>query len=154
MSRIDFILNSVSGKSGVGISDWEAANNEEELKKNRITAVVSVLQIDLKQKELYKKMGIKSLVFPAQDHDGFDLSRFFEAANEFIASEVKTGNVLVHCAAGISRSTSIVISYLIKHHNMKFTEALKLCQSKRPCCCPNSGFKRQLLDFERWTIIN
>lgn len=58
----------------------------------------------------YKCMSIK-----AGDMPGYNLSQHFPAALEFIeeAKENKTG-VLVHCVAGVSRSATIVIAYLIQ----------------------------------------
>jgi protein-tyrosine phosphatase len=57
---------------------------------------------------------------PAVDHESFDISYYFEDANNFIDEERKRTNVLVHCMAGISRSVSLVIAYLIKHHDKTF----------------------------------
>lgn len=52
--------------------------------------------------------------------------------------------VLVHCNAGVSRSSSVVIGYLIKRMGYSFDDAFKLVKSKRECIQPNAGFIRQL----------
>ena len=63
----------------------------------------------------------------------------------FIDEAVKNnGKVLVHCMAGISRSSSIVIGYLMKSNNMSFEEALEHVKTQRPATNPNSGFRDQL----------
>ena len=63
----------------------------------------------------------------------------------FIDEAVKNnGKVLVHCMAGISRSSSIVIGYLMKSNNMSFEEALEHVKKQRPATNPNSGFRDQL----------
>ena len=59
------------------------------------------------------------------------------------------GNVLVHCYAGISRSTSIVIAYLMKNKKMSFNKALELIKEKRGKIQPNSGFVLQLKAYEK-----
>ena len=56
-------------------------------------------------------------------------------------------NVLIHCAAGASRSASFVISYVMKNKKLNFKEASKFVQSIRKCVDPNDGFKKQL---QKW----
>jgi protein-tyrosine phosphatase len=52
--------------------------------------------------------------------------------------------VLVHCAAGVSRSASFVIAYIMKSRKIGFDEAYTFVKSKRPIITPNSGFVKQL----------
>lgn len=49
-------------------------------------------------------------------------------------------NVIVHCAAGVSRSATVVIAYLIRKHQWVFDEAFSFVKSKRSLISPNSGF--------------
>jgi protein-tyrosine phosphatase len=55
--------------------------------------------------------------------------------------------------AGISRSSTIIISYMIKKHKFTFEKALERCKSKREKINPNAGFRSQLKKFEE-TIFN
>lgn len=73
---------------------------------------------------------------------------------KYIDCAIQNGNkVLVHCAAGISRSSSIVIAYLMyKNKNATFEEVYDHVVSKRSCCRPNSAFKKQLQEFHFETI--
>jgi len=57
-------------------------------------------------------------------------------------------NVLVHCFAGVSRSASTVIAYLMKMNQMDYKSAYNFCKDKRMVTCPNPGFVRQLKEFE------
>ena len=50
------------------------------------------------------------------DSDQADLSPYFDQCADFIHEALVEGHgVLVHCQQGVSRSASIVLSYLIKH---------------------------------------
>jgi protein-tyrosine phosphatase len=55
---------------------------------------------------------------------------------------LKKGAVLVHCAAGVSRSASVVIYYIMRHFRWSFAKALAHVKAKRSVICPNDGFMR------------
>ena len=63
--------------------------------------------------------------------------------------EAKGGKVLVHCAAGMSRSVTTIISYLVAEKEMRWKQALALIKSARPVVRPNPAFKKQLAQWER-----
>lgn len=63
------------------------------------------------------------------------------------------GGVLVHCYAGVSRSASCVIAYLMQERGMKFQEAFAFASKKRPVIFPNMGFQRQLREYEQLLLI-
>jgi protein tyrosine phosphatase len=56
--------------------------------------------------------------------------------------------VLVHCEAGISRSATTVIAYLMKFHNMTLGQAFQHTKERRRIINPNTGFVEQLRRFE------
>ena len=58
------------------------------------------------------------------------------------------GKVLVHCHAGISRSATVCIAYImwLKHWTMEC--AYQFLKSKRSLIAPNLNFMRQLVEFE------
>lgn len=62
---------------------------------------------------------------------------------------LRGGRTLVHCLAGVSRSAAMVLGYLVKHRNMPLADAFALVRAARPTARPNSGFFRQLIDWER-----
>lgn len=51
-------------------------------------------------------------------------------------------NVLVHCMAGISRSATIILAYLMKYRNMKYSDAYLFVNNKRNVIYPNQGFRK------------
>lgn len=64
---------------------------------------------------------------PTVDHDSCDISVHFDDAADFIKEKIAKTNVkimfieiLVHCIAGVSRSVSMVLAYLIREHNMTY----------------------------------
>ena len=57
------------------------------------------------------------------DHNKEDISSHFNTAFEFIDAKLAQGNVLVHCANGISRSPTIVMSYIMRKRGVSFDEA-------------------------------
>jgi len=73
----------------------------------------------------------------------------FESCHKFISSALSTGTgVYVHCSAGVSRSTTVVISYLMAQQHMTFENAFQFVKEKHPPTCPNAGFRKQLQDYE------
>jgi len=55
----------------------------------------------------------------------------------------------VHCHAGISRSATISISYIMKTMGWDLSKAYDFVKQKRPCISPNLHFMGQLLQFEK-----
>ena len=55
---------------------------------------------------------------------------------------------LVHCAAGVSRSVSIVLAYLVIKRNMSLADSIAMVRAARPIMNPNLGFLRQLITLE------
>jgi hypothetical protein len=79
------------------------------------------------------------------DNESEDISKYFNQCIEFI----KKAPTVVHCRMGISRSTSVVIAYLMKEKNMTLAEALNHVRRIRPHVCPNVGFMKQLETYEK-----
>ncbi|XP_029984087.1 dual specificity protein phosphatase 10-like [Sphaeramia orbicularis] len=86
---------------------------------------------------------------PATDSNKQNLRQYFEEAFEFIEEAQQAGmGLLIHCQAGVSRSATIVIAYLMKHTWMTMTDAYKFVKTRRPIISPNLNFMGQLLEFE------
>ncbi len=84
----------------------------------------------------------------AMDTFTYDMSQHFDETFKFIDSQRLQGrNVLVHCHAGVSRSATIIVAYLIKKEPTNLTKALASLRSKRPRAKPNEAFMQQLRKF-------
>ncbi|XP_028580422.1 dual specificity protein phosphatase 10 [Podarcis muralis] len=97
----------------------------------------------------YEKGLLNYKRLPATDSNKQNLRQYFEEAFEFIEEAHQCGKgLLIHCQAGVSRSATIVIAYLMKHTRMTMTDAYKFVKGKRPIISPNLNFMGQLLEFE------
>eukprot|EP00741_Cyanophora_paradoxa_P002827 tig00000632_g2744.t1 len=92
---------------------------------------------------------IQHKVVDILDMESEDILKHIPECVEFIEKGREAGGVLVHCQAGVSRSVSAVIAYLVRHHKHDVDTALDLIQSVRSFAGPNSGFMRQLRRYEQ-----
>ena len=134
---------------GLYIGSFAASGNSEELKKCGITHIIAA---GAKLKKFFPNDYIY-LQYDLLDSDTADIKQYFDEAGDFIDQALKEGGkVLVHCHAGISRSSSIILSYLIKYKKMTLEEALSLAREKREKINPNPGFIKQLKEYEEENI--
>jgi len=126
------------------LGSYSAAKNWEELQRLQIRHVicmVSMIQLPFVGRVTYHTIKI-------DDIETADIKQHFESANNFINSAKDAGGrVLVHCAAGVSRSASVVIAYLMMTRRMAYEEAKDFVSQRRPCICPNDGFEKQLIEY-------
>jgi len=55
---------------------------------------------------------------------------------------------LIHCAAGLSRSPTFAMAFLMKEKKWQFEQAYDFIKSKKPSINPNFGFLNQLKSYE------
>lgn len=68
---------------------------------------------------------------------------------DFINNAVRIKeSILIHCNAGVSRSSAIVIGYLMLVNKLSYADAFSAVREKRPCIKPNCGFEAQLRSLE------
>jgi protein-tyrosine phosphatase len=137
---------------GLYISGWKPASNKNYLKENKITHIVCC--VDTQNAKRFPN-DFQYLIIKADDNVNQDMKQFFQKSNEFIREALKKpGKILIHCGAGISRSTTILCAYLINEFQMKTKQAMELCKNARPFCQPNNGFIQQLKEYEKHDKIN
>lgn len=122
-----------------------ASTSEQMLQKAKISHIIVVhpsLAMTWPEKYAYHRVPI----------DDTPMSNLLEllpsVLNFFEEAMQQKGKVLVHCSRGISRSTSIVIAYLMLQKGLAYTAARLQVSQRRSVAYPNLGFEAQLLHME------
>jgi len=90
------------------------------------------------------------LRIPIDDSHCAKILPYFDTAFKFIEKCHKSNSiVLIHCLAGISRSPTLAIAYVMKYKNINSDEAYRFVKEKRPSISPNFNFLGQLYEFEK-----
>ncbi|RWR86024.1 Dual specificity phosphatase [Cinnamomum micranthum f. kanehirae] len=123
------------------------ARNREILKQHGITHVLNcvgfVCPEYFKSDFVYKTLWLQDS--PSEDITSilYDVFDYFEDVR------AQGGRVLVHCCQGVSRSTSLVIAYLMWREGQSFDDAFQYVKAARGIANPNMGFACQLLQCQK-----
>jgi protein-tyrosine phosphatase len=132
------------------ISSWPAAQDAVALEQCKITKVLRLFSDHDKPKYELISPGIEYKNVIVEDAEDVSLDSFCLTAalvlKEWIAQDQK---ILVHCVAGISRSATLVIYYLMVHQKYTLPNALRFIRSARGCVNPNDGFLAQLIELHK-----
>jgi protein-tyrosine phosphatase len=83
------------------------------------------------------------------DNPNEPISTHFYTVHTIISKAISNKkNVIVHCAAGMSRSPTLVLAYLMIENKWRYEEAYNYMKTKRPHINPNIGFIKQLKQLE------
>ncbi|XP_071480725.1 dual specificity protein phosphatase 6-like [Diadema antillarum] len=123
------------------------SENFELLSKLRIQYVLNVTP---NIPNCFEDSGIKYMQIPISDHWSQNLAAFFPEAIEFIdeARRSKCG-ILVHCLAGVSRSVTVTVAYLMQKLCLSLNDAYDFVKKRKSNISPNFNFMGQLKDFEQ-----
>lgn len=118
------------------------ANDEKFLQENHITTIICVaagcvVKNNNKDITVYK--------YDLNDDYECDISQYFDEITQLID---KNNIVLINCMAGISRSATFVLVYLMRFCEANLKEAFKYVRSKRNQICPNKKFVECLIQEE------
>ena len=127
------------------ISGYIPSYNKEFLEKADIKRIIRCF--DDRSDTRPRIDGIKYLVIPADDVSDYPLYKHFDKAMEFINEGISNSEVtLVHCHAGISRSATIILVYLMCL-GLNIFDAYRLLRHHRSFINPNAGFTEQLVKW-------
>jgi len=131
------------------LGDEECSLDKEVISNLGITHVVSVLPPNENSCKFAPE--VKYCQCSLQDLSTACIEDYFALSNEFIDDAKKKGEenkVLVHCAAGVSRSPTLVLSYLMYSLNWSLKKAYRHVLERRSVIQPNQGFLGQLIKYE------
>ncbi|KAG8002554.1 Dual specificity protein phosphatase 7 [Nibea albiflora] len=114
-----------------------------------------ILNVTSNLPNVFEHEGFKYKQIPISDHWSQNVSQFFPDAIAFIEeARSKQCGILVHCLAGISRSVTVTVAYLMQKLNLSLNDAYDFVKRKKSNISPNFNFMGQLLDFERELGLN
>lgn len=123
-----------------------AASNLNILEEKKITHILIVgkgIKKYFPNKFIYMSIDVI-------DTENENIKQYFNITGEFIHNAIiNKGKVFVHCHAGISRSSTICIAYIMKYNHMNLNNALNFVKEKRKKISPNKGFIHQLIEYEK-----
>lgn len=99
-----------------------------------------------------KQEGVDYLDLAMRDSPYYYIEQHFEETKKFIDNAIaNNAKILIHCHAGVSRSATIVIAYLMAT-DLRFGGSLlstyEYVKSGRSKICPNLGFMIALSNFQ------
>ena len=84
--------------------------------------------------QFYMRLGIDVTRVPITDFDKKDLLVHLDAAVAALNDALgEGGKVYVHCSAGLNRSPTVIIGYLVKHRDMSLDEAVAWISARHNC---------------------
>ncbi|XP_031425765.1 dual specificity protein phosphatase 8 [Clupea harengus] len=119
---------------------------QESLSARGISYVLSVSRCSPQPTFLPKSQYLR---IPIDDSLRDDLLPWIPQALHFIDGAMSLGcSVLVHCAAGISRSPALAVAYIMYRLGMDLDHAYRFVKERRPSISPNFNFLGQLQLFQ------
>ncbi|XP_032275487.1 dual specificity protein phosphatase 15 [Phoca vitulina] len=128
---------------GLYLGNFIDAKDPDQLGRNKITHIISIHE---SPQPLLQ--DITYLRIPVADTPEVLIKKHFKECINFIhCCRLNGGNCLVHCFAGISRSTTIVTAYVMTVTGLGWRDVLEAIKATRPIANPNPGFRQQLEEF-------
>ncbi|XP_051953737.1 dual specificity protein phosphatase 22-A isoform X2 [Xyrauchen texanus] len=129
---------------GLYLGNIRDSENRDSLSRHGITHILSVCN---NAKPVFEDMTY--LCINAADASNQNLSQHFKESIHFIHEcRLNGGSCLVHCLAGVSRSTTMVVAYLMTVTSYGWEECLTAVKAVRSFVGPNYGFQQQLQEFQ------
>lgn len=143
-SKLEYYNNMHHITNGIFLGALSAAQDENNLKINNITNILSLVETN-------KKFDVVNYLEYNNINDDLNqnIFKYFHPCFLFIDKALSNKeNILIHCYAGISRSSTILIAYLMYRFKLSFNDAYIKVKSERVFIKPNNSFVEQLKIFE------
>lgn len=152
-NMMDCIIPPFGGKGGLYLGNKDAAMSLERLDQLKIRAV---LTIDDKFDFDYFNCRVGFILRQISEHRHLKISDSlnveilpeFEVSSAWIHRMLSVTNVLVHCHAGVSRSPTLVIAYLIQCRGLGLQASYLHVKQVRNEIRPNIKFVQSLVYFD------
>ena len=145
------LICELSNGAKLYLSGYTLLSKKESLSNHNITYVLNCareISDSNHQNITYKRLEM-------DDVPMFNLKTVLLDGMIFIAEALHAGhNVLVHCVMGISRSTSLVLAYMMTFHNLSYVQSYRIVKAHRPRINPNIGFVSCLERYDKGLIRN
>jgi atypical dual specificity phosphatase len=117
------------------------------IKKQGVRSIVTMTEDALPD---FWVQGLEYLHVPTEDLSAPDMEKI-DAAVNFINEKIKNKEpVMVHCAAGIGRTGTILASYLVKYQNMSAKEAIDKVREERPGSIQSESQELAITFYEKF----
>jgi protein-tyrosine phosphatase len=127
----------------------DSAYNDDFMTNNKITHVINCT------KELHMRYPRNTIAYRiALEDDNSDGSHeLIQKGAILLKSWIDDPNaiILIHCVAGMSRSVSIVVAYLVINKNYTVKDAVNFLTTCRSCIRPFKGFLEQIQKHETYS---
>lgn len=124
----------------------KAASTPQKLRELGITRILNVTpvasQVEILDSFMYKQIAVED------SHDVNMLQHLPEAFAFIEDARLRRERVLVHCHAGMSRSVTIILAYLMKYYDHSLESAYDFVKQRKDDIAPNFSFMGQLLEFQ------
>ena len=146
----DFTLieEGIEEKGSIIISNYKKLKEEDFLIEKKITHVLTILPENYSNFPLLEKLKIEQKIINTFNEEKFKIFPDLEIGADFINKGISEGNLLIHCAGGLSGSIAFLIGFYIKYKKLKMFDILINLKNKMILANPNRGFKRELKKFE------
>jgi dual specificity phosphatase 12 len=136
-----------SGKEiikGLFIGSFVCAEDDDWLIENNIKGVLTVCE------DKPVLLGIDMYLYlPTSDWGPMNFD-YFEKCFDFIDNSIKVGNVMVHCFAGINRSASVIIAYIMYKSDCSYEEAYERVKTMSPLIDPTSSLISEIKSYFKY----
>mmetsp|Transcript_26099 Transcript_26099/g.47118 ORF Transcript_26099/g.47118 Transcript_26099/m.47118 type:complete len:222 (+) Transcript_26099:2-667(+) len=132
------------------LTGWKGAYYREAVQAAGVTHVASIGS-EFEGETPLADLGISYLcvIIDDEEEQASTMQDNLKRAVDFLDEGVGGGGkALVHCAAGISRSTTVVLAYMVAKCDMTLLDAFRRTYAARPVVWPNTGFMKILIAWE------
>ncbi len=119
----------------------------EWIRAQGINMIISLTEQPL-PRELIENMGLEYRHFPIEDHSAPSPEILRQIVDEIFSSISRGKRVLIHCAAGLGRTGTILAAYLVALKEISGEEAIRRVRELRPGSIETIQ-ERSILEFQK-----